>query len=143
MGLIYDYWRGYYAGVQHCQYQDQRPALPSGQDDPLVIVEHSFGSWNGAHLSSTPTKTGYKVELLVTLDPVGKGAMVSSTSDTYDDTPKPTAKYWINIRAKPKDGNFSDMIGDLGEQWEIKGGPQMNYVADVNHRTQESCSRVR
>lgn len=54
------------------------------------------------------------------------------TSDTAP-VPKPAVEYWTNIRATPKSGNFSDVIADIGEQWEIKSGPQMNHVVDVNH----------
>ena len=131
--LIYDYWRGYYEVYGDANIKTNVLRYLPDKTIPVVIVGHSLGGWNGAHLSSTLTKAGYKVELLVTLDPVGEGAMVSSTSDIYGDTPKPTAKYWNNIRARPKDGNFSDVIADLGEQWTIKEGPQMNHVVDVNH----------
>jgi len=56
------------------------------------------------------------------------------TSDTAPvPVPKPVAKYWINVRAKPKNGNFSDLVADMGEQWGINSVQQTNRVVDVNH----------
>jgi pimeloyl-ACP methyl ester carboxylesterase len=43
---------------------------------PVYIVGHSLGGWNGAHLSKILSEKGYKVEMLITLDPVGEGALV-------------------------------------------------------------------
>ena len=40
---------------------------------PIYIVGHSLGAWSGAHLSQRLTEWGYRVEMLVTLDPVGSG----------------------------------------------------------------------
>lgn len=131
--LIGDFWRGYYEVYGDANIKANVLRYLPDKSVPVMIVGHSLGGWNGAHLSSTLTKFGYKVELLVTLDPVGEGSIVSATSDIYGDTPQPAAKYWINIRAKPKDSNFSDTVANFGEQWNIKSGPQLNQVVDVNH----------
>jgi len=99
----------------------------------VYIVGHSLGGWNGAHLSSVLTGLGYTVEMLVTLDPVGEGAMVWSVSNIYRRKPIPLAKFWINIRANPTKPDGSDVIAEMGERWEVQSGPNMNYIVDVNH----------
>lgn len=67
---------------------------------PIIVVGHSLGGWNGAHLSGLLHRAGYRVEMLITLDPVGEGTLVVATSDIYSAPPKAAAKYWINIRAE-------------------------------------------
>ncbi|WP_085578096.1 MULTISPECIES: alpha/beta hydrolase [unclassified Pseudomonas] len=100
----------------------------------VYIVGHSLGGWNGAHLSSVLTDKGYKIRMLITLDPVGEGKIVYGISKIYRQIPKPKAEYWINIRAKKiKDRNFSDRVADFGEQWEVTSGPDVNGTVDVNH----------
>jgi len=47
--------------------------------------------------------------------------------------PAPKAEYWVNVRADAKDWNFSDLVADFGEQWDMKSGPNMNGRVDVNH----------
>jgi pimeloyl-ACP methyl ester carboxylesterase len=100
----------------------------------VYIVGHSLGGWNGAHLSSVLTDKGYKIRMLITLDPVGEGKIVYGISNIYRLTPKPKAEFWINVRAaKIKDRNVSDFVADFGEQWEIASGPNVSGRVDVNH----------
>lgn len=100
----------------------------------VYIVGHSLGGWNGAHLSSVLTEKGYKIRMLITLDPVGEGKIVYGISNIYRLTPKPKAEFWINVRAaKIKDRNVSDSVADFGEQWEITSGPNVSGRVDVNH----------
>jgi len=100
----------------------------------IYIVGHSLGGWNGAHLSSVLTDRGYKVKMLITLDPVGQGKIVYGISSIYKQEPKPKAEFWVNVRAaKIKDRDFSDFIADFGEQWKMTSGPDVNGVVDVNH----------
>lgn len=100
---------------------------------PVLIIGHSLGGWNGAHLSSILSSKGYDVEMLITLDPVGEGVLVYVGSDIHRSVPQPRAKFWINIRANPKKPDASDTVAEFGERWTVKAGPQLNYVADVNH----------
>lgn len=105
------------------------------KNDAVYIVGHSLGGWNGAHLSSLLTQMGYSVRVLVTLDPVGKGALVGSISNIYPDTPQPNAGLWINILAKSSDSDMSDWIAGIGEQWLLESGPNVNCIMDVNHES--------
>lgn len=93
------------------------PAIPD-KSTPLIIIGHSLGAWNGAHLSHWLSKAGYNVEVLVTLDPVGEGVLVTATSNIYSESPKAEGKIWINVKAETKKGHdFSDFIARFGEQW--------------------------
>lgn len=100
---------------------------------PVIIIGHSLGGWNGAHLSNWLNNARYNVELLVTLDPVGNGFMVTAFSDIYHKTPHAATKFWINIRAEAKNRDPSDAIADFGEQWDVKNYPTLNAVVDTNH----------
>lgn len=99
---------------------------------PIYIVGHSLGGWNGAHLSAILTKRGYRVEILITLDPVGAG-LVKLVANIYFSKPVPKAKFWINIRAEAKEMDSSDVIADAGGQWSIESGPDLNYIAPIHH----------
>lgn len=101
--------------------------------NPVFIIGHSLGGWNGAHLSNILSSMGYNVEMLITLDPVGEGALVCIGADIHRAAPEPRAKFWINIRADPKKPDSSDNVAEFGERWVVKAGPQLNYIADVNH----------
>lgn len=103
------------------------------KNDAVYIVGHSLGGWNGAHLSAILANMGYTVKMLVTLDPVGKGALVGSLSNIYPDTPQPKAGLWINILAQSSKSNMSDWIAGIGEQWRLESGPNVNSIMDVNH----------
>lgn len=100
---------------------------------PVYIVGHSLGGWNGAHLSKILSEKGYKVEMLVTLDPVGEGALVWLGSDIYFSKPEPVSEFWINVRAAAKRPDSSDSVAEFGEQWQIDSGPDINTRMDVNH----------
>ena len=101
---------------------------------PVYIIGHSLGGWNGAHLSSVLTDKGYKVRMLITIDPVGQGKIVYGISTIYRRTPEPKAEFWINIRAaKIQNRDISDTVADFGEQWEITSGPNVSGRVDVNH----------
>jgi len=106
--------------------------IPSKQAH-IYIIGHSLGGWNGAHLSSILTDLGYVVEMLVTLDPVGKGTLVWIGSNIHRTSPLPKAKYWINILASPAKPDASDTIAELGGRWIIRNGANLNHTADVNH----------
>jgi pimeloyl-ACP methyl ester carboxylesterase len=100
---------------------------------PVYIVGHSLGGWNGAHLSNILHSNGYQVEMLVTLDPVGEGALVWLGSDIYYSKPEPKSGFWINVRANPRVPDSSDSVAEFGERWSISSGPDVNHVMDINH----------
>ncbi|WP_236645573.1 alpha/beta hydrolase [Pseudomonas sp. Ant30-3] len=104
-----------------------------GCSTAVYIIGHSLGAWNGAHLSAVLTDKGYTVRMLLTIDPVGEGAIVWGISNIYRLQPKPKAKYWVNIRAAPLKPNASDGVAEFGEQWEITTGPDVMGRVDVNH----------
>lgn len=101
--------------------------------DLLYIVGHSLGGWNAAHLSAILSNKGYDVEMLVTLDPVGEDLIINSSSEMYFKTPKPKAKFWINIFVDAESYSFSDFIADMGVQW-IPKDPKPN----ISHTTKHS-----
>ncbi len=99
----------------------------------VYIIGHSLGGWNGAHLSQILTDKGYNVDLLITLDPVGKQKDVTLISDIYWTTPKPKTNYWINISTYPENEQMDDIIADIGGQWKPKVGPQINDKCVCHH----------
>lgn len=100
---------------------------------PVYIVGHSLGGWNGAHLTKIMSEWGYRVQMLITLDPVGEGALVWLGSDIYRERPEPVAADWINIKATPTQRDPSDGVADFGEKWLISCGPSLNANVDANH----------
>ncbi|QJI41243.1 alpha/beta hydrolase [Pseudomonas sp. ADAK2] len=100
---------------------------------PVYIVGHSLGGWNGAHLSKIMSDWGYKIKMLITLDPVGEGALVWLGSDIYRETPTPVAEQWINVKAMPTKKDQSDSVAEFGEKWRVSGGPAINVTMDTNH----------
>lgn len=100
---------------------------------PIFIIGHSLGGWNGAHLSQILTDKGYKVKMLITLDPVGEGFLVYTGSNIYMTKPKPKADFWINLKAVPSKPDQSDGVAEFGERWNVKTGPTINNEADINH----------
>lgn len=103
--------------------------------DVVYIVGHSLGGWNGAHLTSSLKALGYQVEMLITLDPVGRGKGVQAISDIYETNPIVEAKKWINIRCEPnlQDTNFSDVVAYAGEQWKPTVGMTYDVKTKTNH----------
>lgn len=92
-----------------------------------------MGGWNGAHLSQILADKGYNIEMLITLDPVGEGAMVWAVSDLHYELPSPKAKYWINISASPDENDMSDIIAEIGERWVPEKGPDINFISKAHH----------
>lgn len=106
--------------------------IPS-KESPIYIVGHSLGGWNGAHLSRLLSEKGYKVKILVTLDPVGGGFFVWLGSNIYWKEPSPIAEQWINVLAAPEHPNESDDVADIGERWKVKDGPTFNQPTNRHH----------
>jgi hypothetical protein len=121
---------------------------------PLYIIGASFGGWNGAHLSTLLSEQGYHVEMLITLDPVGKQAeplpskpqlspfafikeIVSKVSlfytGVYEGMPQPKANFWINICATPSTLNPSDYMTSVTNKWIMQTGPNINKNIDAHH----------
>ncbi|MFJ7315635.1 alpha/beta hydrolase [Pseudomonas sp. NPDC098747] len=100
---------------------------------PIYIVGHSLGAWNGAHLSKQMSEWGYRIQMLITLDPVGEGALVWVGSDIYRKRPEPAAAEWINIKAMPIQRDSSDGVADFGEKWLISCGPSINVDVNTSH----------
>jgi hypothetical protein len=100
---------------------------------PIYIVGHSLGGWNGAHLSKILSDEGYKIALLITLDPVGKGFLVWLGSDIYYSEPTPVADMWINIHANPVESDVSDHVANFGGRWIVNQGPAINATVNIHH----------
>ncbi len=103
------------------------------KDTPIYIVGHSLGAWSGAHLSQRLTEWGYRVEMLVTLDPVGSGLLVRLGSRIPYHRPAPRSHFWINVRAEPGRSNASDLVAQLGRKWHVAGEPDIDEALDTNH----------
>lgn len=103
------------------------------QDTPIYIVGHSLGAWCGAHLSQRLNEWGYRVEMLVTLDPVGSGLLVRLGSRIPYHRPAPRSHCWINVRAEPGHTNASDLVAQLGRKWHVAGEPDFDEALDTNH----------
>jgi len=108
------------------------PAIPD-KTTPIYIVGHSIGAWNGAHLSNRLSEWGYRVEMLVTLDPVGSGLLVRLGSRIPYRHPAPRSRLWINVRAEPGRSNASDLVAQLGRKWHVAGEPDIDEAVDTNH----------
>lgn len=116
--------------------------------NPIVIIGHSLGGWNGAHFTENLEKwkniqknrkihahspKNFMVKMLITLDPVGEGITVGTFSDIYFTTPKVSLKNWINLKYDQDWYSFPDFVADLGGQWDVKSGPRVNEVVGVDH----------
>ncbi len=108
--------------------------IPNKRNTAIYVVGHSFGGWNGAHLSRILTDKGYNVDMLITLDPVGTRRGVKLISGLYWETPYHKANYWININSVPDDHQRDDFIAILGGQWKPIKGMQINYTSNYHHR---------
>ena len=97
----------------------------------VYIIGHSLGGWNGAHLSGKLTENGYKVHLLITLDPVGEGIGIRSISDIPLKYPRSQAGYWINIEATGKQ-QLDDVIARVGNKWEANEA-DVSKKCNTNH----------
>ncbi|MCC6076704.1 alpha/beta hydrolase [Pseudomonas sp. GCM10022188] len=103
------------------------------QTTPIYIVGHSLGAWNGAHLAQRLSGRGYRVAMLVTLDPVGSGLLVRLGSRMPYKRPAPRCDVWINVRAEPGRSNASDLVARLGRKWQVAGAPDIDEALDTNH----------
>ncbi len=103
------------------------------QSTPIYIVGHSLGAWSGAHLAQRLSEWGYRVEMLVTLDPVGSGLLVRLGSRIPYHRPAPHCHCWINVRAEPGRSNASDLVAQLGRKWHVAGEPDLDEALDTNH----------
>ena len=103
------------------------------KDTPIYIVGHSLGAWSGAHLSQRLSEWGYRVEMLVTLDPVGSGLLVRLGSRIPYHRPAPRSRCWINVRAEPGRSSASDLVAQLGRKWHVAGEPDIDEALDTNH----------
>jgi pimeloyl-ACP methyl ester carboxylesterase len=94
--------------------------IPS-KDVRVFIIGHSLGAWNGAHLSRILSTEGYKVDLLVTLDPVGvRYNTTLAGADIYHATPRPIAQYWINLCYDGKTGaSIPNNVATIGGRWDV------------------------
>jgi len=116
--------------------------------NPIIIIGHSLGGWNGAHLVEKLTKwkklqktkninqyspKGFTIKMLITLDPVGEGLTVGAFSDIYFKTPNVLLKNWINLKYDQAWYSFPDFVADLGGQWNIESGPRLNEAVGVDH----------
>ncbi|HYQ38339.1 MAG TPA: alpha/beta hydrolase [Pseudomonas sp.] len=108
------------------------PAIPD-KATPIYIVGHSLGAWSGAHLSQRLTEWGSRVEMLVTLDPVGSGLLVRLGSRIPYRRPAPRSGCWINVRAEPGRPDSSDLVARLGRKWHVAGAPYIDAALDANH----------
>lgn len=83
----------------------------------IVIIGHSLGGWNGAHFASYLVKNNYPVHYLITIDPVGLGALVRLVSRVITDAPPSpkTENAWINIRLIGK--GFDNFVANMGGRW--------------------------
>ena len=130
------FFKSYYLGYNEARGGDIKDFVVSQIPDkatPVYIVGHSLGGWNGAHLSNILSGQGYQIEMLITLDPVGEGALVWLGSDIYYKKPEPKSGYWINVRATPSIPDPSDSVADFGERWNVQSGPDINHRMDTNH----------
>lgn len=108
------------------------PAIPD-KTTPIYIVGHSLGAWGGAHLSNRLSEWGYRVEMLVTLDPVGSGLLVRLGSRIAFPRPVPRSRRWINVRAEPGRPDSSDRVAQLGRKWHVTGQPDIDEALDTHH----------
>lgn len=87
------------------------------KDLKIIIIGHSLGGWNGAHLANYLINKGYPVNYLVTIDPVGLSGGVRLVADVISDpAPSPAVKTaWINIREIGP--GFDNLVAAAGQRW--------------------------
>ena len=90
--------------------------IPNKEGTEIFIIGHSLGGWNGAHLTHKLVSKGYKVKVLVTLDPVG-ARRGTAVVDIYYNYPTPKSDFWIDIYTNPDNNEIDDNVADLGGQW--------------------------
>lgn len=107
--------------------------IRSKENTEIYIIGHSLGGWNGAHLFDILQKKGYKVKVLITLDPVGTKVAVSLASDIYWDSPKPKCDFWFNVSTDPDELRQDDYVADIGGQWNPGDAPLVNVSTKFHH----------
>lgn len=103
-------------------FEDIKDFVKKNPNTQVNIIGHSLGGWNAAGLAAElVNKNICKVNLLITIDPVGKllsySAFTVARARIYFLTPSPTINYWISISCDPKDYDSNDGIADSGGQW--------------------------
>ena len=142
--LYAPWYLGYYEVHSKSDIKKNVMARIPSKTAPVYIVGHSLGAWNGAHLSRILTDAGYNVVMLVTLDPVGGGTIVTLGSAIWAHSEsKPNAKVWINVHAAPRHPDPSDSVANFGDRWIIKSGPNVNVDVDANHADAGAIFNVR
>ena len=106
--------------------------IPNIEGTDIYIIGHSLGGWNAAHLITILQKLKYKVETLITLDPVGTKVGVTVISDIYYDYPNPQCRIWLNTFTDPKTYDTDDLIADVGGQWSPKDG-FLRSIKNIHH----------
>lgn len=131
------YYLGYYEVYKGNLTKSVLSIIPSKDGISVFVVGHSLGGWNGAHLVEILNNKGYKIDSLITIDPVGTGNIVTLASDIYLNYPMPKGKcdYWINIRTNPEDSDIDDWIAWGGGQWvPADRNLDISYVTKFHHR---------
>lgn len=135
------------------------------KSNPIIVIGHSLGGWNGAHFASKLVKwgstqetravtssvqkktigfpemssAGFDVRMLITLDPVGLDLGMRMIADIYATEPKVNVKNWINLHYDQDGYSFPDFIADCGVQWKVKIGPRINFTVNVDHAFTKSA----
>jgi hypothetical protein len=124
---------GFYEIFGKENIKSQVLARIASKDVRVFIIGHSLGAWNGAHLSHILSTEGYKVDLLVTLDPVGVHYNTTlAGADIYHATPRPIAQYWINLCYDGKTGaSIPNNVATVGGRWDV-----MERIAGADHGPQ-------
>ncbi|WP_161595914.1 alpha/beta fold hydrolase [Flavisphingopyxis soli] len=105
-----------------------RAAAANGEK--IIIVGHSWGGWSAATVAAAAAREGIKVDLLATIDPIGK--LSPQTLDGLKDI----GGLWANISSSWKNQDEKtrgDKIADFGE---TLGGQTQTSRADVNEFSQ-------
>jgi len=111
--------------------------LPNKGGTSVNIIGFSLGAWNGAHLSQILTNQGYKVNVLITLDPVGINIGVKLISNIYWNVPQPIANYWINTYTNPPRLEGDDLVARAGGQW-IPTREAVHVLHETAHHHKEA-----
>jgi pimeloyl-ACP methyl ester carboxylesterase len=105
-----------------------RAAAANGEK--IIIVGHSWGGWSAATIASRAAREGISVDLLVTIDPIGKlSPHTVQGMDKIDGSWANISRSWKN----PENKTRGDTIADIGEQ---TGGQTQTSRADINQVSQ-------
>lgn len=91
--------------------------LPNPETCTINLIGYSFGGWNAAHFSKVLNEKQYEVNLLITLDPVGKNIQSLFKKDLYNNIPQPLAKAWIHVSSVSKKWSIDNLIALIGGRW--------------------------